>query len=456
MKTFRPYQPEQLLLLPQDMREWLPADHLAHFISEVVDSFDLSAISAVYERELRGNPPWHPQMMVKLWLYAYCVGKPSSRQVERACLEEVPFRVLAANSQPDHRPLSEFRRRHLEALRGLFVQVLRIARKAGLVSLGYVALDGTKIKANASRHKAMSYKRMREEEERLTREIQALLEAGMALDEEEDRRLGKDRRGDELPAELARREQRLRVIQEAKAALEAEAQAAAAQAQGSRDAEPVEQPPAAAPKDKAQRNFTDPQSRIMKNGEKAFVQAYNCQAMVDSKAQMIVACAVSNQAADAPHLGPMLERVTENCGQTPQRMSADAGYRSEGNLGVVEEQGIDAYIATGKDKHNIAPPPAPRGRIPRGLSAKERMARKVQTKAGKRWYGKRKGLVEPVFGQIKQGRRFLQFLLRGQEKTSGEWSLICTGHNLLRMWRVKCAGGAAGRAIGRELGLNPA
>ena len=343
MKTFRPYQPQQLLLLPEDMRKWLPADHLAHFISEVVESFDLSAITAEYERELRGNPPWHPQMMVKLWLYGYCVGKPSSRQVERACLEEVPFRVLSANSQPDHRPLSEFRRRHLQALCGLFVQVLQIARKAGLVSLGYVALDGTKVKANASRHKAMSYQRMREGEERLTGEIQALLEAGVALDEAEDRRYGKDRRGDELPAELARREQRLRVIREA--------QAAADRMSG-------EPPSPAVPKDKAQRNFTDPESRIMKSSEKAFIQAYNCQAAVDGRAQIIVACAVSGQAADTPQLEPMLERVIENCGEAPRRLSADAGYCSENNLAIASEHGIDTYIATGKDqRHRQGPAP---------------------------------------------------------------------------------------------------
>ena len=438
MKTFRPYQPQQLLLLPEDMRKWLPADHLAHFISEVVESFDLSAITAEYERELRGNPPWHPQMMVKLWLYGYCVGKPSSRQVERACLEEVPFRVLSANSQPDHRPLSEFRRRHLQALCGLFVQVLQIARKAGLVSLGYVALDGTKVKANASRHKAMSYQRMREGEERLTGEIQALLEAGVALDEAEDRRYGKDRRGDELPAELARREQRLRVIREA--------QAAADRMSG-------EPPSPAVPKDKAQRNFTDPESRIMKSSERAFIQAYNCQAAVDGRAQIIVACAVSGQAADTPQLEPMLERVIENCGEAPRRLSADAGYCSENNLAIASEHGIDTYIATGKDQRHRTPLPAPRGRVPQGLSAKERMARKLRTKSGKGWYAKRKGLVEPVFGQIKQGRRFLQFLLRGQEKTSGEWSLICTGHNLLRMWRVKCAGGRGGRAVSACTGL---
>jgi hypothetical protein len=373
MKTLRAYQPQQMLLLAQDMREWLPADHLAYFVSEVVESLDLSAIS-----------------------------------------------------------------------------------KAGLVSLGYVALDGTKIKANAPRHKAMSYKRMRGEEERLSREIQALLEAGVALDEEEDRRFGKRRRSDEPPRELARREQRLRVIGEATAALEAEARAAAAPGATAEPAREAPGPAAAAPKDKAQRNFTDPQSRIMKNGEKAFLQGYNCQVLVDSKAQMVVACAVSNQAAEAPHLVAMLEQVTENCGETPQRIGADAGYCSEGNLGVIEERGIEAYIAVGKEKHNAAPPPVLRGRIPQGSSAKQRLERKLRTKAGRWWYAKRKGLAEPLLGQIKQVRRFLQFLLRGQGKASGEWSLICAGHNPLRMRRIKCAGGAAGRAIERQLGLNPA
>jgi len=418
-KSFRPYAPEQMLLMPASLRDWLPEDHLAYFISDVVDHLDLEAIMARYKTEERGYPPYHPRMMVKVLLYAYCIGVPSSRKIAKRLEEDVAFRVLSANNTPDFRTISDFRKDHLEALAGSFVQVLKLCQKAGLVKLGHVALDGTKVKANASKHKAMSYGRMKQEEARLEEEVKRLLKEAEVVDEEEDRRYGKDKRGDELPRELARRESRLKKIREAKAALEAEEEARTAQA--------------VAPEDKRQHNFTDPESRIMVSSEKSFVQAYNCQAAVDSQSQVIVACEATNQASDKPHLKAMMEQVTANIGSKPEKLSADAGYFSEENLKLMEKEGVEAYIPPDKQRHTSPLPPAPRGRIPEGLSLKERMRRKLRTKKGQSIYSKRKVSVEPVFGQIKQARGFRQFLLRGLRKVSAEWRLICLTHNLLKL-----------------------
>lgn len=418
-KSFRPYAPEQMLLMPASLRDWLPEDHLAYFISDVVDHLDLEAIMARYKTEERGYPPYHPRMMVKVLLYAYCIGVPSSRKIAKRIEEDVAFRVLSANNTPDFRTISDFRKDHLEALAGSFVQVLKLCQKAGLVKLGHVALDGTKVKANASKHKAMSYGRMKQEEARLEEEVKRLLKEAEVVDEEEDRRYGKDKRGDELPRELARRESRLKKIREAKAALEAEEEARTAQA--------------VAPEDKRQHNFTDPESRIMVSSEKSFVQAYNCQAAVDSQSQVIVACEATNQASDKPHLKAMMEQVTANIGSKPEKLSADAGYFSEENLKLMEKEGVEAYIPPDKQRHTSPLPPAPRGRIPEGLSLKERMRRKLRTKKGQSIYSKRKVSVEPVFGQIKQARGFRQFLLRGLRKVSAEWRLICLTHNLLKL-----------------------
>jgi len=418
-KSFRPYAPEQMLLMPASLRDWLPEDHLAYFISDVVDHLDLEAIMARYKTEERGYPPYHPRMMVKVLLYAYCIGVPSSRKIAKRLEEDVAFRVLSANNTPDFRTISDFRKDHLEALAGSFVQVLKLCQKAGLVKLGHVALDGTKVKANASKHKAMSYGRMKQEEARLEEEVKRLLKEAEVVDEEEDRRYGKDKRGDELPRELARRESRLKKIREAKAALEAEEEARTAQA--------------VAPEDKRQHNFTDPESRIMVSSENSFVQAYNCQAAVDSQSQVIVACEATNQASDKPHLKAMMEQVTANIGSKPEKLSADAGYFSEENLKLMEKEGVEAYIPPDKQRHTSPLPPAPRGRIPEGLSLKERMRRKLRTKKGQSIYSKRKVSVEPVFGQIKQARGFRQFLLRGLRKVSAEWRLICLTHNLLKL-----------------------
>ena len=432
-KTFRPYEPDQIFLMPTSMRDWLPADHLAYFISDVVEQLDLSVIMQCYRGEERGYPPYHPVMMVKVLLYAYCVGVPSSRKIAKRLEEDIAFRVLAANNTPDFRTISDFRKDHLKALSGLFLQVLKLCQKAGLVKLGHISLDGTKIKANASKHKAMSYKRMKEEEARLEAEIKEMLQKAVAVDEEEDRRYGKDKRGDELPKELAFRESRLRKIREAREALEVEARQEAEQAKK------VGKQAAAVPPDKTQRNFTDPDSHIMPAPRgKHFEQAYNAQAVVDSAHQVIVAAGITDEPTDRKQASPMIAQVKANTGKLPRQMSADAGYFSGEAVQTLTADGVDVYMPPDKTKHRSSLPPAPRGRIPKGLSLPDRMRRKLRTKKGRRCYGLRKELSEPVFGQIKQARGYRQFLLRGKEKVSGEWQLICTGHNVLKLfgaWR---------------------
>jgi len=438
-KTFRPYEPDQISLMPASMREWLPSDHLSYFISDVVDHLDLSAIMERYAGEERGYPPYHPAMMVKVLLYAYCTGVASSRKIEKRLCEDIAFRVLSANNTPDFRTISDFRKDHLKALAGLFLQVLRLCQKVGLVRLGHVALDGTKIRANASKHKAMSYKRMKEEEARLEAEVAELLKKAEAVDEEEDQRYGKDTRGDELPKELAFRESRLKKIREARAALEAEARLEAEKR--------PEKGEAVVPRDKAQRNFTDPDSHIMPApGGKHFIQAYNAQAAVDSANQVIVAAEVTNKPTDRGQAEPMMEVVKVNTGRLPCQMSADAGYFSSDAVKNLTARGIDVYMPPDKIGHRFTLPPAPRGRIPKCLSIADRMRRKLRTKKGKERYGLRKELPEPVFGQIKQVRGFDQFLLRGSDKVSSEWKVICTGHNLLKLFRV-CGRGLFGQEV---------
>ena len=444
-KTFRPYDPEQVFLMPASLQDWLPKDHLAYFISDVVDHLDLAAIMRRYDEE-KGYPPYHPAMMVKLLLYAYCIGVPSSRKIEKRLEEDVSFRVLAANNTPDFRTISDFRKDHLPALAALFVQVLRLCQKAGLVKLGHVALDGTKIRANASKHKAMSYGRMKEEEARLEAEVQELLRKAEVVDEEEDRTYGKNKRGDELPKELAFRESRLKKIREARAALEAEAREEAAQ-ERARGGKAI-----AVPEDKAQRNFTDPDSRIMPApGGTHFEQAYNAQAAVDSANQVIVAAEVSDQPSDKKQAVPMMKQVKANTGGLPREMSADAGYFSSDAVTRLTSDGIDVYMPPDKMQHRYRMPPAPRGRIPKGLSIVDRMRRKLKTRHGRKCYGLRKELPEPVFGQIKQARGFRQFLLRGKEKVRREWQLICTGHNVLKLYGRLGTG-----LVGRESWGQPA
>lgn len=459
-KTFRAYAPDQLLLLPPSLADWLPDGHLARFVDEVVETvLDLHAIYAAYE-DARGGPPYDPRLMLKVVLYGYATGVRSSRRLERHCVEDVAFRFLAANQQPDFRSLARFRRRHLGALEELFVQTVRVCATAGLVKLGRIAIDGTKLRANASRHKAMSYGRMGERERQLQAEIAVLrrqiagvLAEAEQVDAAEDAQFGVDRRGDELPSELARRESRLARIQAAKAALEAEAvaraaalRAAAPPAEG--DASGGERPPsrpaasasggqvrAVTPAPHAQRNFTDPDSRIMRTADKAFHQCYNGQAAVDASCQVIVAAELSNQAADAPHLPALLGQVRANVGRPPRETLADAGYFSEHNLTATHAAGSEPLIATGRLQHTDPVLPAPRGRIPKGATAKQRMARKLRTQRGRAAYARRKTIVEPVFGQLRTVQQGGQLLLRGLHAARAEWRLHCACHNLLKLFR---------------------
>jgi transposase len=423
-KTFRPFDRDQLLLMPPSVADWVPEDHLARFVGDLIETLDLRAIEATYTEE-RGYPPYHPRMMVAVLLYAYCTGTYSSRKIATKLVDSVAFRYLAAGNTPDFRTISEFRKRHGGALAGLFTQSLRLCRKAGLVKLGRVAVDGTKIKANASKHKAMSYGRMREKEAALAREVADLLRQAEAADREEDRRYGADRRGDELPDELARRETRLATLREAQAALEAQARAEADAA--------GKDPDDARPRDKAQRNFTDPESKIQKTAD-GFIQGYNAQIAVDEgPAQIIVAQHVTSAAPDVQELIPAVTAITRVLHRKPCGVLADAGYWSETNVEALEAKHIDALIATGRRKHGDPLPVAPRGRPPAGLSVKERMVRKLATVRGRRLYARRKAIVEPVFGQIKHARGFRQFLRRGLARVQDEWALICTAHNLLKL-----------------------
>ena len=432
---FRPYLPDQDFLLPPSLREWLLEEHLAYFVSDVVDQLDLAAIYAKYGEEERGQPPYHPRMMTKLLVYGYCVGVCSSRRIQRRVREDIGFRVLAAGNEPDFRTISDFRKIHLEALEGLFEQVLRIALEAGAMKVGRVALDGTKVKANASKHKAMSYAYVQEKEKRLREQVKELLAQAEAADAEEDARHGKDQAGEELPEELKRRESRLARIRQAKKALEQRAREQAAAA--GKSAEEVSQ---AKPGDKDQYNFTDPESRIMK-GADGFVQAYNAQAAVEADFQLIVGQAVTQAANDKQQVVPMVEVIEEQSGQRPEELLADNGYCSEQNLAHLESTAkpnlrIDAYIAADRQKHGEQPARSPRGPLPQGATRVDRMRRKVQTKAGKAVYAARKGIVEPVFGQIKQARGIRQFLLRGLRKVQGEWALVCLTHNILKLHRL--------------------
>jgi transposase len=434
-KTYRPYDPDQLFLLPPALQEWVPEGHLVHFLSDVVDALDLNTILIRYEQEARGYPPYHPRMMTKLLLYAYAVGIPSSRKIAQRCEEDLAFRVVTANQTPDFRTISDFRQRHLEALTDLFVQVLQVCRRAGLVKLGVVALDGTKVRAQASKHKAMSYGRMQTEVPRLEAEVATLLRQAADADQAEDRQHGTRSRGDELPAEVAHRAQRLARIRAAKAALEAEAQAAdPGEPDAPRRGRPRETPPGV-PRPTAQRNFTDPDSRIMKDADKAFIQGYNAQAAVDAQAQIIVACTVTNQAADAPHLVPVMEQIVQTSGQPPRVLLADAGYCSAANITALQTLGSDPLIATRQQRHGERLPDAPQGRPPAGLTVRERMQRRLRTQRGRRLYARRKAIVEPVFGLIKRARGFRQFLLRGLTKVHAEWTLICLTQNLLTLYR---------------------
>jgi transposase len=426
---FLPYEPEKPLLLPPDIREWLPSDHLALFVSDVVDSLDLTAITDQYMHLEGGHPAYHPAMMLKLLFYGYCVGVRSSRRIELKTYEDVAFRVLSCDTHPDHSRISDFRKRHLPVIQDLFVEFLGLCKEFKLVKLGRVSLDGSKMKGNASKHKAMSYDRMVKKEPELQAEVDRLLAEAESLDEKEDKKYGKGKRGDELPQELKFKQGRLEKIRQAKAALEEEARQKAI-GEGKADNPP------GTPADKAQRNFTDPDSRIMPDGAtKAFMQGYNGQIAVDCDSQIIVAADVVQASNDREQFIPLVEQIEDNLGEIPDVALADNGYYSERNAEYAVRNHIEPLIAPERIKHSDQPQPAPKGRIPNDLPMVDRMRRKLRTKQGQRTYSKRKESVEPVFGQIKDARGIRSFLLRGLEEVRAEWYLICLTHNILKLWR---------------------
>ncbi len=438
-KTFRPYDQDSLLIMPPSLHDWVDPGGLAAFLSDLVDELDLAPFLAAHD-EPRGRPPYHPRLMLKILLYGYATGVRSSRRIEERLGSDVNFMFLAGLARPDHKTIAEFRRRHLAAFERLFLEVLELCRAAGMVRLGRVAVDGTKVKANASRHKAMSYGRMAEREAALAAEVRSILEEAEALDRAEEATLG-EARGDELPAELRRRETRLARIREAKAALEAEARERAGDE-------------TATPDPKAQRNFTDPDSRIMPSKPDGFLYGYNVQLAVDDRHQVIVATTVTTETTDSRALPTLVDQIEANTGRRPRRLLADAGYASEENLADLEARGIDAYVATRRDRHTRPTPRAPRGRIPARLNRRERMARKLTTKRGRAEYRRRKAIVEPVFGQTKEARGFRRFHLRGREKVTAEWYLVCTVHNLGKLFRAGQAGSGGGnRHPARPTGL---
>ena len=442
-KTYRDWSSDQSYLFPPSPHDWLPEADLVYFLTDTVATLDLSPIFAHYERELRGQPPFHPRMMVALLLYCYATGTRSSRRIMRRCQVDVACRVIVGEDIPDFRTISDFRKIHLARLETLFVEVLKLCALAGLAKLGTIALDGTKIKANASRHKAMSYDRMKTEEARLKDEIAKLLAEAKAADDAEDLEHGPDRHGDELPDELARRQSRLAKIQGAKKLLEERARIEAAEDAARRQSEgksPPKVPPAeAVPEPKDQINFTDAESRIMKASNKGWDQCGNAQAVCNEH-QIILAADVTDQANDVRQAVPMADQTQANLEaagvkEAIKAMLGDAGYYSEPNATALKERGIEPYLATERLKHHEKVASAPRGRIPQGLTAKQRMARKLRTKKGRLMYAKRKGMIEPIFGQLKQVLGFRQFSMRGLSSMRGEWRLMATVHNLLKLWR---------------------
>jgi len=436
-KTFRAWDVDERWLLPPSVDDFVPAGHVAHFIRDTVRSgLDLSGIMSCYAEE-RGYPPYHPVMMTALLIYAYSQGVYSSRRIARGCEERLDFMAVTALNRPDFRTISDFRKRHLEGLSGLFVQVLKLCAAAGLVKLGHVAIDGTKLKANASKHKAMSYGRMAEAEARLSAEVAGWFAQAATIDAAEDAAHGPDRRGDELPAWVASKQERLSKIRAARAALEAEAEAVAASkaASDGPDDEGGPGPAVAAlepaqPEAKAQRNFTDPQSRIMKTKD-GFIQGYNAQAAVDAASQVIVAHDLVTSGSDVGQLLAMVDAVEAVAGARPKEVSADAGYCSEANLAGLDERDLRGYIATGRQKHGTAS--ATGNRAKRHGSRVAAMATRLKRGARRSRYRLRKQVVEPVFGQIKQARGFRQFLLRGLANVRAEWAILCAVHNLLKL-----------------------
>lgn len=431
--TFGPYTPEQSLLLPPSPSDWLPEGHLAYFISDMIDQLDLSAFYERYEGDGRRKQPYEPRMMLKVIVYSYITGTFSSRKIARRIEEDIAHRFLAAGNRPSHRTICDFRVDHLDAFGSLLVQIIRVAQEAGLVKLGRIAIDGTKVRANASKHKAMSYDRMKSEEQKLEKEIADLLSQAAEEDAREDAEYGSDRRGDELPDELQRRESRLRKIREARERLEQRQKAQDTKdgrSEGDDDPANKKQPfkrKFGVPAGKAQENFTDSDSRIMKSTE-GFQQCYNGQIAVDAEHQIIVGAEVTQNAADTASLLPMVESVEQNCGTTPEQLLADAGYKAEASFVELERKQIDAYVALGREGKNAATI-----QTSATLPATQQMKQKLASPPGKTTYARRKAIVEPVFGWIKNVLGFRRFSLRGMRKVAGEWALVCLVVNLKRM-----------------------
>jgi transposase len=458
-KTFRRYDQAQQFLLPPSLEDWLDEDDEARFVSEVIENLlDLTPIYDSYE-SAAGAPPYEPRMMLKLLVYGYATGVTSSREIERRCRRDVAFRWLAANVAPDYRSISRFRRRHLGALRPLFLRVLALCAKAGIVRLGRVALDGTKLDANASRHKAMSYDHIVPRIEELQAEVDAMLADAEATDQEEDDAFGEDRRGDEVAPELARKESRLAKLRAAKEAIEAEARGkaeAAARERVEAAGKPEDEVTAAVtaagdkaqPKPSAQRNFTDPEARMMKTNH-GFEYAYNAQAVVDEQHQVVLAAEVTQEAGDVHQLVPMIEKTAENLAAagieaSPEQCLTDAGYCSEDNLEVAEDLAPDVLSATGRQQHGEKFQKTPRGPVPKDATRREKMARRLKTKKGRADYARRKAIVEPAFGQMKVRQNAGQLRLRGLAGAQGEWTLHAICHNLRKLAN---AGGMAAIAL---------
>lgn len=460
-KTYRPYSPDQVFLFPPSPRDWLASGHLAYFILDIITQLDLSTIHRFYDREERGSPPHHPQMMLGLLLYGYCTGVRSSRKIEKKTHEDVAFRIIAGGHHPDHSCICDFRNIHREAFEAIFTEVVHLCQKLGMVKLGHVSIDGTKLRANASKHKAMSYERMKKEEERERKLVQQILDEAEAIDraEDEEERLNG---GVSLPEELQRHESRMKKIREARKELEEEARAGKkaekeerVQKKAEKRRREEEGPPEltrngshsaalpshrikaykdGTPKPKSQRNFTDPESRIMKTKTEGFIQGYNCQVAVDAENQVIVSQAVTNQAPDPQHLPAVLEGIERNCGSYPDKLSGDSGYFSEENVNFCEDRCVDPYLSTARKKHGAPSPPKIRGRPPKKLSPRQKMQRRLHTKEGAAIYARRKVIVEPVFGQIKEARGLRRFLQRGLVKVTNEFNLDCIAHNLMKMF----------------------
>jgi transposase len=429
MAQFRKSEsPDQGFLLPPSPRDWLPKGHLAWFIQDAVAALDIDKLVDKYRISGKGELPYPPRVMLQILIYSYCTGTFSSRKIEAQIEENIAFRVLASGHQPSHRTIRRFREENLAEFDRLFVQIVQLARESKLVKMGTIAIDGSKVKANASKHKAMSYERMQSEEKRLREEIKKLTTAAKAQDEIDDETFGPDFRGDELPAEIHRREDRLKTIAKAKKTLEERKAKEAKDKQDAEAAKPSDQPsnkpPKPEPKDQA--NFTDPESRIMRMPSKAFDQSYNTQVAVDDAHQIVVANTVTQCANDNGQLLPVLNAACENTGEVPACVLADAGYKNEGDFAELEAMKIDAFVAVGREGKSATPP-----KKEQPLTAA--MRAKLKTKRGRKHYRRRKHIVEPVFGWVKRVLGFRAFSLRGLRKVAGEWSLVCLALNLRRM-----------------------